>query len=346
MPGYYFNLPPITALTRAQQAALNETEQIALSGGPGTGKSVVSIWRHISNYRQGNCSLLLTYTTTLKRYLEACCRGNNAAAAQFVGTSSRNRSIAQNRKFFEVIIDEAQDLDPGYFAAICSPVSYGADDSQILYPTRSTTQAQLAAIFPDNVPYVLDKNFRCTQEIMQFAKQAFPRAAISSNMINNIDRHGDMPSLLIGNWGPIDMTPNTEILAILQIIKDLRNDTENIAILLPWKSSVQKYVSALKNNNVDDFSFYYADSIDFPNGCPPLKNVHITTFKSAKGLEFDTVIIPDFNKMAAIVGNYNVDWQDFYVGCTRARSNLFLLSNIILPPLNGVVNISFLPPLN
>lgn len=69
MPGYYFNLPPITALTRAQQAALNETEQIALSGGPGTGKSVVSMWRHISNYRQGNRSLLLTYTTTLKRYL-------------------------------------------------------------------------------------------------------------------------------------------------------------------------------------------------------------------------------------------------------------------------------------
>ena len=68
MPGYYFNLPLITALTTAQQAALNETEQIALSGGPGTGKSVVSMWRHISNYRQGNRSLLLTYTTTLKRF--------------------------------------------------------------------------------------------------------------------------------------------------------------------------------------------------------------------------------------------------------------------------------------
>lgn len=115
MPGYYFNLPPITALTTAQQAALNETEQIALSGGPGTGKSVVSMWRHISNYRQGNRSLLLTYTTTLKRYLEACCRVNNAAAAQFVGTSLRNRSTTQNRKFFEVIIDEAQDLESDYF---------------------------------------------------------------------------------------------------------------------------------------------------------------------------------------------------------------------------------------
>lgn len=158
-------------------------------------------------------------------------------------------------------------------------------------------------------------------------------------MINNIDRHGDKPSLLIGSWGPREVTPDDEISAILQIINDLRNDTENIAILLPWKSSVRNYVSALEDD-VDDFSFYYEDKYAFPDGCPQLKNVHITTFKSAKGLEFDTVIIPDFNKMSSIVGSYNVDWQDFYVGCTRARSNLFLFSNSNLPSLNGVVDIS------
>lgn len=339
MPGYYFNLPPITALTRSQQAALNEPDQIALSGGPGTGKSVVSMWRHISNHNQGNRSLLLTYTTTLKRYLEACCRSTNTSAAQQVGTSLRNRSLTQSRRFYEVIIDEAQDLDPDFFSEICSPVSYGADDSQILYPDHSTTQDELEDIFGDNVAYVLDKNFRCTKEIMMFARQAFPQAALSMNMINNIDKHGDNPSLLIGSWGYREDTPTDEVEAILQIISDLRTDTENIAILLPWKSSVQKYVSALEDD-VDDFSYYYDDSTKFPNGCPELKNVHITTFKSAKGLEFDTVIIPDFNKMPSIIGKYNVDWQDFYVGCTRARSNLFLFSNGNIPSLNGVVDIS------
>lgn len=339
MPGYYFNLPPITVLTTAQQAAVNETEQIAVSGGPGTGKSVVSMWRHINNHRKGHQSLLLTYTTTLKRYLEACCRGQNVSAAEQVGTSFRNKRLTQTRKFCEIIIDEAQDLSPDFFSEICSPVSYGADDSQILYPENATTQSELVEIFPDNVSCVLDKNFRCTREIMQFVKLSFPRAAISLRMINNIDKHGDKPALLIGNWSDWDKTPNDEVNAILQIIKDLRKDTENIAILLPWKSTVLDYVSALRNN-VDDFSYYFEDKTKFPNGCPPLNNVHITTFKSAKGLEFDTVIIPNFNKMNSIIGNYNVDWQDYYVGCTRARSNLFLLSNQSLPSLNSVVDVN------
>lgn len=338
MPGYYFNLPPITALTEEQQAALNETEQIALSGGPGTGKSVVSMWRHISNYHRGKPSLLLTYTTTLMRYLQSCCKGNSVAAAKRVGTAFKNKSLAQACNFNEVIIDEAQDLEPEFFTEICSPVSYGADDSQILYPEHSTTQNKLEEIFPKNISCVLVKNFRCTKEIMLFAKQAFPSAAISSNMINNIDRHGDRPSLLVGTWANED-TPDDEINAILQIIKDRRNDMTNIAILLPWKSSVNNYVSALEGK-IGDFSYYYEDKCTFPDGCPPLKNVHITTFKSAKGLEFDTVIIPDFNKICSILGRYHIDWQDYYVGCTRARSNLFLFSNQNFPSLNNVVDIN------
>lgn len=339
MPGYYFNLPPITRLTRAQQAALNEPRQIALSGGPGTGKSVVSMWRHISNHQNGYRSLLLTYTTTLKRYLEACCSGINTYAAHNVGTSLKNKYLTRTRHYYEVIIDEAQDLEPDYFSNIISQVSYGADDSQVLYPEHSSSQDDLENLFPGNVQCLLDKNFRCTQEIMLFVRQAFPEAAISLDMINNIDKHGPKPSLIVGDWDSFDNTPGEEINAILEIVSELRKDTENIAILLPWKNSVKSYALALQDD-LDDFSFYYESQADFPEGCPPLKNVHITTFKSAKGLEFDTVIIPDFGRKNSIVGNYNIDWNDYYVGCTRAKSNLYLFSNRHLPSINSVVNVT------
>lgn len=338
MAGYYFSLPNIDSLTLEQQAAINETGRIALSGGPGTGKSVVSMWRHIANHNQGKRSLLLTYTTTLKRYLEACCRSRSAQAAQQVGTSLRNKYLVQTRRFAEVIIDEAQDLASDYFTDICSPVSYGADDSQILYPEHCTTNQKFEELFPDNISYVLDRNFRCTREILQFVRQAFPRAVVSVSMISNA-RSGIKPRLIIGDWGGRGDLPPSEIDAILQIIRDYGNDMENLAILLPWKTSVQKYVGVLRGR-VNDFSYYYEDKDVFPDGCPKLKNVHITTFKSAKGLEFDTVVVPDFHKMNSIVGSYNVDWQDFYVGCTRAKSNLFLISNKSLPLLDGVVEIT------
>ena len=175
MAGYYFNLPPITQLTIPQQAALNETKQIALSGGPGTGKSVVSIWRHISNYQNGKKSLLLTFTTTLTKYLSACCATQNHNAANNVKTSLRGKPRSGSY-WDEVIVDEAQDLPISYYNEIkqIANVSYGADDSQILYPDECSYQSQLEDLFDSSVPYVLDKNFRSTQRIMQFAKVAFP----------------------------------------------------------------------------------------------------------------------------------------------------------------------------
>lgn len=74
-----------------------------------------------------------------------------------------------------------------------------------------------------------------------------------------------------------------------------------------------------------DCSMYTNDMVK----CEIIKNLHVTTYKSAKGMEFDVVILPDFH-------DYNrkfnvVDWRDFYVGVTRTRSNLFLLSNCDLP---------------
>ena len=50
---YFFSLPKIIDLTIEQQAVLYEEEAISLSGGAGTGKSVVSIYRHLQNYEKG-----------------------------------------------------------------------------------------------------------------------------------------------------------------------------------------------------------------------------------------------------------------------------------------------------
>jgi superfamily I DNA/RNA helicase len=337
MAGYYFNLPAITQLTISQQSALNETRPIALSGGPGTGKSVVSLWRHINNYENGKQSLLLTYTTTLKQYLRACCRGRNNNAGQNVGTTYRERP---SRQWDEIILDEAQDMEKEYYEDIkqYGNISYGADDSQILYPNHSTKQSELRSIFPTNVQCVLDKNFRSTQRIMKFAKQAFFNAVIPQRTIDDLSKNiGELPVLLISNGDNFERTNTKQNEAIERIINSFRSEIHNIAILVPWKSDVNIFEEVLNEQGVD-FSVYYDDRGRFPKGCEDISNVHLTTFKSAKGLEFDTVIIPNFHKYNEICGRFNTDWNDFYVACTRARSNLYLISNCDFPNLNSVTD--------
>lgn len=342
MARYYFNLPAITQLTRPQQAALNETRPIALSGGPGTGKSVVSLWRHINNYERGNRSLLLTYTTTLKQYLKACCKTKNNDAARNIGTSNSNRP---QTKWSEIIIDEAQDLENNYYTNInqYGNVSYGADDSQILYPKHCSTESQLKSIFLNNVPHVLDKNFRNTQRIMRFAKQAFPNAVISQRIIDSLANNiGELPILLVSGGDKYEKTNDNQNNAIKSIINTFHREDHNIAILVPWQSDVRIFEKVLEQHGYsknNDYSSYCGDDYDNTGyGCGDILNIHLTTFKSAKGLEFDTVIIPNFNKYKEICGNFNTDWQDFYVACTRARSNLYLISNYDLPNLNSVTD--------
>lgn len=358
MPGYYFRLPAITQLTIPQQAAVNEPNQIALSGGPGTGKSVVSLWRHIRNYQKSPVpevsSFLSTYTTTLKVYLAACCRTVQEEdypnawrySSQNVGTSLRNSHRIHNTRFTEVIIDEAQDLSNEYYEGITSPVSYGADDSQILYPEHSSLQSTLSTIFPDNVLYVLDRNFRSTKRIMEFAKQVFQNANIPMSIIEGLANNiGEKPILLISNGNKYERTNDKQDNAIERIINTFHADDHNIAILVPWNSDVRVFENVLNERGLEkdiDYSSYCGDDYNNGQGCGDLCNIHITTFKSAKGLEFDTVIIPNFHKYYEICGQFNTEWQDYYVACTRARSNLYLISNFILSQLSTVTEIETL----
>lgn len=52
MADYVFQLVQFEQLSTTQQAAIMDDNAIALSGGPGTGKSMVSLWRHILNHRR------------------------------------------------------------------------------------------------------------------------------------------------------------------------------------------------------------------------------------------------------------------------------------------------------
>lgn len=336
MAEYNFNLPPITQLSLDQQNALNEPNPIALSGGPGTGKTVVSIYRHLNLHKNRKKSMLITYTTTLAMYLKGSCRNESSSALENIDTSlSFNKESASN--FHEIIIDEAQDLPSSYYEVLknhANKVSYGADDAQILYPNKSCKQSELRALFNSNKLYQLGKNYRSTKSILHFAKAAFQEAYIRLETINSCSQNGDKPILLYSN----NIKKQND--AIIDIIRQFQNNLgENIAILTPLANSpwaggerltAKYYFDLLSNSGINDVSYY-----DYTlNGIKEIKGIHVTPFKSAKGLEFDTVIIPCFD---SLFSNFRViDWKDFFVGATRAKNNLFLICDRNIPSFESV----------
>ncbi len=362
MAEYYFNLPPFERLTLDQRSAVLYTNPIALAGGPGTGKSMVSLYRHITSNGNGKKCQLLTYTTTLALYLKRCCEGQNEQAANLIATTLRWSNNAVKRD--EVIIDEAQDCNPQIYrdkinTISSNRISYGADDSQAVYKiiTDETIEELfgvernnadfknenneylatkvLRELYPNNRPFLLSRNYRNTKFILSLARNAFPNANISMQDINSCQSEGNKPVMYVTNQD-VKKQNNT----IINIINSLANtDAHNIAILCPWKKGVKFFYTFLKTL-FPTCTRYYEDPNDFPNGAEELSNIHITTFKSAKGLEFDTVIIPDFQKAFEFIApHFHVDWHDFYVGITRSKTNLRLISSHQLANLNDYVEL-------
>ena len=346
MSEYYFNLPSLEGLNPAQRSAQQSPNPIALSGGPGTGKSVVSIYRHLNLISQGKNSQLLTYTNSLALYLKKCCENANKNAAINVTTIFKwlYKSPVISRD--EIIIDEAQDVKYAYqlpmgnlsFKEIASDgiylpkvhvykeffklnfkkVSFGADDSQMLFD--GTEYKELHEIFNDNQEFKLQANYRNSKKILRLAFAAFPDANLSETTIDRCNRgEGESPVLVITEY-----KKDKNVLDFIDSWTDL--DAHNIGVLCTTQKEVMHYYDLIKEK-YPDCSFFISNG----NGLQEIRDIHICTFKSAKGLEFDTVIIPSFHCAFEEFEDSGISWKDFYVGVTRAKSNLYLISNYDLP---------------
>jgi DNA helicase IV len=338
MAGYYFNLPLITDLTPDQQRAVDETNPLALSGGPGTGKSVVSLWRHIRNHATGvRNSLLLTYTKTLEHYLKASAStqsenaGNNIARINCWICNCPDNKVERQR-FDEIIIDEGQDIRKNTFQLYfnyTNRISYGADEKQIMYLNLDEWEELSNWLQTDNRfennrmsgRIDLQRNFRNSKEILLFTRSVFPNVLIRQNTINDATVTGLKPIMKLNlGWGI-----QNQVNAIIDIINTFKGDTHNIAVLIPFARDIENYYNLIRAglDENEEITKYQHENEQF-NG---LSGIHITTFRSSKGTEFDTVIIPEFHRFKAFIDHptWEVTENDYYVAFTRTKTNLFLL---------------------
>nr|WP_320999884.1 3'-5' exonuclease [Bacteroides intestinalis] len=343
MADYYFNFPPQISLTPSQRAAVDEVGAISLGGGPGTGKSFVSLWRHIINHskEEATRSQLLTYTKTLAYYLRMMSAQENEDAGNHVDTV-KDWVFNHPANRDEFIIDEAQDVELSTYSKLneySKILSYGADDRQSLYSTGSSFN-ELRRLYPNNKLCILDENFRNSKCILDFSRYAFTSIPILQDEIDSCQEDGFLPTMYI-----TANNPQKQESQIISIINELQQsvtnpDLFNIGILAPFASSsnpygvtytAEYYYNLLASRF--DCSFY-----DNMQSFDPMKNIHITTFKSSKGLEFDAVILIGFDSYinsSIRVNNQN----DFFVAASRAKRYLFIFSSCNFSNIpNNVIN--------
>jgi len=221
----------------------------------------------------------------------------------------------------QVVIDEAQDYYPLQYEIF--NLLFSNAKFTILGDMKQTLAKKEDISFYEQIQKILnkkksslimlDKSFRCTNEILNFSLKFIEQ----SSQIKSFNRNGDSPKVYIAD--------NSEIF-IDEIVKEINLcqekgfqsiclicKTEKNSIYLFNKIKHKLDIQLIKNGSVSD-----------------LQGVFILPVYMSKGLEFDAVLICDADSP-----NYH-DEDDknlLYVACTRALHKLSLFCENEVSPL-------------
>lgn len=200
-----------------------------------------------------------------------------------------------------LIIDEMQDFTPVdiyMFKKIWScPYMIVGDVNQCIEKNLSKEYLQLTADFLGCNVYNLNKTYRSTQEIASFANNM-----IGIKNVEYVNRRGQSPKVIkSANQGD----------TIAKIIVEECSDFDHIAIICKCHKEAKEICKQL-NGKVD--YVLMKEPEDYKN------KVLVTTCATAKGIEFDAVIVPNANEE-----NYknNLDKNILYISSTRALHKLY-----------------------
>lgn len=339
MPKFQFWLPPEGKLTRVQRSAIDSTEPIFLSGVPGTGKTVVSIKRIQNTAGKDKKGIIFTYGKLLRKTIEEKLGNDSKTPVDNIHNWMWNAQEDTHKRIFdvmtidenidstvellksngmtydEILVDEGQDLSKNTYEILkelTSSLSISADDAQqINNQDEATNENEIQNIFPDLRKIELDEIFRSAYELYSFAIQFVPNNARANDptLLERLKRKNsgaDKPYVYLED----------NLDGVYESIKDIidENPTDNIGILFEKMNHVDEFSKKLSNEY--EVSKYRNQDI-IPS---ELKNIIITTFKSAKGIEFDIVIIPYFPDNAMNKP------EEYYVGATRAKDQVHFLA--------------------
>ena len=209
-----------------------------------------------------------------------------------------------------LLIDEMQDYTPVHYAVLarlfkCRKTILG-DATQSVNPLSASTPERIAEVLEGARRVTLNKSYRSTWQIMQFALKIAPNPDLVA-----MERHGPEPDLTV-------VTTRKEALArIAAAVAEFRaSGHTSLALLAKTQGQAKRLHKALAEAGVEA-RLLDEGSTGFSTG------VVVTTPHLAKGLEFDRVMVSD---ASTAVFSTEMDRNLLYVACTRAMHRLSLIS--------------------
>lgn len=225
----------------------------------------------------------------------------------FIYLHAAYEGLQEDKVIRHIVIDEMQDYTPIQYAVInllfkCKKTILG-DFGQLINPNHLHTLDDMVQIYDAGELVMLNKSYRSTLEIINFAKKIQNITSLEA-----IERHGEEPVLIkcSNEQDEID-----KIKIEIEQFEESNNAT--LGIILKTNSEAKAIYDVIKKD--------YDVNLISPESSSFVKGISITSIKMSKGLEFDEVVIPSVNNKTY----YNdYDRSLLYIACTRAMHRLKL----------------------
>lgn len=346
-------LPTLRDLAAEQRDIINRPlgDRTLVYGPAGSGKTMISVYLAHALKQQNKRFLLVVYTNELHNFLHAAAHDLQLPLGsvmtfhswvwhqyhKHIGTPPKeqfNQWAIDLLQFFEcnpglcprydaVLVDEAQDFTPDVsrlLQLITAKIMVVGDSAQSLY-SNITDMQHLAEQWAVKQQFQLTKNYRNPRSVAAVAAHFLTDPGLTRDQF--LAMVSGRPSEMKPVWRGV-LTAEEQSDYIAEVISSARGQ-ERIGILFANKYSLQEEEARLRVRkiplHVADKQKQTGDNV-YNSTAPVLITAH-----SAKGLEFDWVILPDLNRATWDRHGLGLDKRRlFFVALTRTKNRLYIVA--------------------